>query len=227
MKRKGLYIILALSITCTMFTACKKNDSVESANVVEEKTDIIESESVTEEIETTTSEEVESTVEVVESTEETETVEEEPTTEETETREGTEGDSSAMDIETPESKPTPESITPQSSVEDMIAAYPDEITPELQDKLDSITNYYEQDLLPEEFYKEDIYNTLYGPSQEELQAELERLLQGATTSSGSTQNSETEIPDALKDLITTGQGDVGPAWDNYQGSGNFVGVTVY
>ena len=74
MKRKGLYIILAISITCTMFTACKKNDSVESANVVEEKTDIMESESVTEEIETTISEEVESTVEAVESTEEAETV---------------------------------------------------------------------------------------------------------------------------------------------------------
>jgi len=144
---------------------------------------------------------------------------------ETETREGTVGDPSQMDIETPESKPTPENITPQSSVEDMIAAYPDEITPELQAKLDSITNYYEQDLLPEEFYKEDIYNTLYGPSQEELQAELERLLQGAT--SGSTQNSETEIPDALKALESHGSNS-GKDYDpNYQVSDNLKGAQCY
>ncbi|MBE5852651.1 MAG: hypothetical protein E7299_06835 [Lachnospiraceae bacterium] len=125
----------------------------------------------------------------------------------------------------PKEKPTPENITPQSSVEDMIAAYPDEITPELQAKLDSITNYYEQDLLPEEFYKEDIYNTLYGPSQEELQAELERLLQGAT--SGSTQNSETEIPDALKALESKPGAPV-KEWDpNFQASENVRDMQIY
>ena len=218
MKIKTLSILL---ITCILLTACNNSNTAETTATVES---VEPAETVTEIEEQTTVEETESTEETVESTEEAETVEEEPTTEETETREGTEGDSSAMDIQTPESKPTPENITPQSSVEDMIAAYPDEITPELQAKLDSITNYYEQDLLPEEFYKEDIYNTLYGPSQEELQAELERLLQGAT--SGSTQNSETEIPDALKALESHGSNS-GKDWDNYQGSGNFVGATVY
>ena len=73
MKRKGLYILLAISITCALFSACNKNDSVEAVNVVEETTSIVESESVTEETETTTVEEIESTVEVVESTEEIET----------------------------------------------------------------------------------------------------------------------------------------------------------
>ena len=78
MKRKNLYILLAVFVTCTMFSACNKNDSIESANIVEETISTVEAESVTEETETTTVEEKESTVEVVESTEETEstTVEE-------------------------------------------------------------------------------------------------------------------------------------------------------
>ena len=87
MKRKSIYILLAISVTCTMFSSCKKNDSIETVNIVEETVNTIESESVTEETETTTVEEVESTTEVVESTEETETtiVEEVYSTEETTT----------------------------------------------------------------------------------------------------------------------------------------------
>lgn len=87
MKRKSIYILLAISVTCTMFSSCKKNDSIETVNIVEETVNTIESESVTEETETTTVEEVESTTEVVESTEETETtiVEEVCSTEETTT----------------------------------------------------------------------------------------------------------------------------------------------
>ena len=77
MKRKSLYILLAISFTCTMFSSCKKNDSIETVNIVEETVNTIESESVMEETETTTIEEVESTVEVIESTEETETATEE------------------------------------------------------------------------------------------------------------------------------------------------------
>lgn len=73
MKRKSIYILLAISVTCTMFSSCKKNDSIETVNIVEETVNTIESESVTEETETTTVEEIESTVEVIESTEEIET----------------------------------------------------------------------------------------------------------------------------------------------------------
>lgn len=73
MKRKNLYILLAVFVTCTMFSACNKNDSIESANIVEETISTVEAESVTEETETTTVEEKESTVEVIESTEEIET----------------------------------------------------------------------------------------------------------------------------------------------------------
>jgi len=92
MKRKSLYILLAISISCTMFSACNKNDSVEAVNIVEETVNTVESESDTEETETTTVEEIESTVEVVESTEETEaTTVEEVTTTETETTEISEG----------------------------------------------------------------------------------------------------------------------------------------
>lgn len=90
MKRKSIYILLAISFTCTMFSSCKKNDSIETVNIVEETVNTIESESDTEETETTTVEEIESTIEVVESTEETEatTVEEVTTTETTEISEG-------------------------------------------------------------------------------------------------------------------------------------------
>ena len=90
MKRKYIYILLALSVTCTMFSACKKNDSVETVNIVEETTSIVEIETVTEEIETTTVVEEECTTEVVESTEEIETttVEEVYSTEEVDNYEG-------------------------------------------------------------------------------------------------------------------------------------------
>lgn len=73
MKRKNLYILLAVFVTCTMFSSCKKNDSIETVNIVEETVNTIESESVMEETETTTIEKFESTVEVIESTEEIET----------------------------------------------------------------------------------------------------------------------------------------------------------
>ena len=73
MKRKSIYILLAISFTCTMFSSCKKNDSIETVDIVEETVNTIESESVMEETETTTIEKFESTVEVIESTEEIET----------------------------------------------------------------------------------------------------------------------------------------------------------
>jgi len=97
--------------------------------------------------------------------------------------------------------PTPESITPQSPVEDMIAAYPDEITPERQAKLDEIKAAYEEGILPEELYKEDIYNTLYGPTREELLAEIERLL-GEASEYSYTPYTETGDPEAFEALIT-------------------------
>lgn len=69
MKRKYLYILLALSISSAIFSACKKNDSVETVNTVEETTSIMEIETVTEEMETTTEEMETTTIVEEESTE--------------------------------------------------------------------------------------------------------------------------------------------------------------
>lgn len=150
----------------------------------------------------------------------------ETSVEESATREGTEGDASQMDVQTPESKPTPESITQDSSVEDMIAAYPDEITAEQQAEINKAKSYYESDMATEEMYKEHVYHTLYGPSDEELEAEADRVLQQLIEEA--TKDKYIPTPDDVKAQQSTG-GNSGKVWDpNFQGNPDLNGqVNIY
>ena len=71
-----------------------------------------------------------------------------------------------------------EEITEDSEVEDMIAAYPGEITPELQKKLDEHKEIY--GLIGDlDDYKKTVYIELYGPSEEERDAAAAKAFQDA------------------------------------------------